>query len=96
VVAGEPLPIEKVTGDRLTGGTISGNRALVMRAERVGADTRWHRAFAWSPEVQRRRPDSAPWQTESRAWFVPAVVGVAIVAFVVWSIWVQSLAWPWR
>jgi Cu+-exporting ATPase len=87
MVTGEPVPVEKSTGDRVTGGTVNGTGALLMRAERVGADTLLAQIVRMVSEAQRSRAPIQRLADSIAAWFVPAVVAVAIAAFVVWSIW---------
>jgi P-type Cu+ transporter len=87
MVTGEPLPVEKGTGDRLTGGTVNGTGGLLMRAERVGADTLLAQIVRMVSEAQRSRAPIQRLADRIAAWFVPAVVAVAIFAFVVWGVW---------
>ena len=87
MVTGEPLPVEKGTGDRLTGATVNGTGALLMRAERVGADTLLAQIVRMVSEAQRSRAPIQRLADSIAAWFVPAVVFVAVVSFIVWSIW---------
>jgi Cu+-exporting ATPase len=87
MVTGEPLPVEKATGDRLTGGTVNGTGALLIRAERVGADTLLAQIVRMVSEAQRSRAPIQRLADIIAAWFVPAVVAVAILAFIVWSVW---------
>ncbi|MDK4706031.1 heavy metal translocating P-type ATPase [Rhizobium sp. CNPSo 4062] len=85
MITGEPLPVEKARGDALTGGTINKNGALIMQAEKVGAETTLSRIVELVAKAQRSR---APIQTmvdRVSAVFVPAVVAAAIIAFAVWA-----------
>ncbi len=85
MITGEPLPVEKAKGDALTGGTINKNGALIMQAEKVGAETTLSRIVELVAKAQRSR---APIQTlvdRVSAVFVPAVVAAAIIAFAVWA-----------
>ncbi len=85
MITGEPLPVEKAKGDALTGGTINRNGALIMQAEKVGAETTLSRIVELVAKAQRSR---APIQTmvdRVSAVFVPAVVAAAIIAFAVWA-----------
>ncbi|WP_459462637.1 heavy metal translocating P-type ATPase [Rhizobium sp. No.120] len=85
MITGEPLPVEKTKGDALTGGTINKNGALIMQAEKVGAETTLSRIVELVAKAQRSR---APIQTmvdRVSAVFVPAVVAAAIIAFAVWA-----------
>ncbi|MES1166246.1 MAG: heavy metal translocating P-type ATPase, partial [Verrucomicrobiota bacterium] len=85
MLTGEPLPIAKAGGDRLVGGTVNGTGALVMAAERVGGDTVLARIVKLVGEAQRTRAPIQSLADAVAAWFVPAVVGVAAVAFAVWA-----------
>ncbi len=87
MVTGEPLPAEKAAGDRLTGGTVNGTGTLLMRAERVGADTLLAQIVRMVSEAQRSRAPIQRLADRIAAWFVPAVVLVAMLAFIGWSIW---------
>jgi P-type Cu+ transporter len=85
MVTGEAIPAEKETGSRVTGGTINNTGTFLMRTERVGADTLLAQIVRMVGEAQRSRAPIQRLADVIAAWFVPAVVGVAILAFVVWS-----------
>jgi Cu+-exporting ATPase len=87
MVTGEPLPVEKDSGAKLTGGTVNGTGALLMRAERVGSDTLLAQIVRMVSEAQRSRAPIQRLADSIAAWFVPAVVAVAILTFIVWSFW---------
>ncbi|MCA1650313.1 MAG: copper-translocating P-type ATPase, partial [Acidobacteria bacterium] len=87
MVTGEPLPISKGPGDAVTGGTINGTGGLVMRVERVGQDTLLARIVRIVAEAQRSRAPIQRLADRVAAYFVPAVVLIAIVSFIAWSIW---------
>ncbi len=78
MLTGEPVPVEKAAGARVTGGTVNGTGAFVMRAERVGADTMLARIVQMVSEAQRSRAPIQRLADQVSAWFVPAVMGVAI------------------
>ncbi|HSL23932.1 MAG TPA: heavy metal translocating P-type ATPase [Vicinamibacterales bacterium] len=86
MVTGEPLPVEKEPGGRVTGATINGTGSLTMRAERVGSGTLLAQIVRLVSEAQRTRAPIQRLADRVAAWFVPAVVVVAIGAFVVWAI----------
>jgi P-type Cu+ transporter len=85
MVTGEPIPAEKETDSRVTGGTINSTGTFLMRTERVGADTLLAQIVRMVGEAQRSRAPIQRLADVIAAWFVPAVVGVAVLAFVVWS-----------
>ncbi|MBI4263254.1 MAG: heavy metal translocating P-type ATPase [Acidobacteria bacterium] len=86
MVTGEPIPVEKHEGDRVVGATINGTGTLVMRAEKVGADTLLARIVAMVAEAQRSRAPIQKLADVVSGYFVPAVVAVAIVTFIVWAL----------
>ncbi|HYL36622.1 MAG TPA: copper-translocating P-type ATPase, partial [Bryobacteraceae bacterium] len=87
MITGEPIPVEKTPSSRVTGGTVNGTGALVMKAERVGADTMLARIVKLVNEAQRSRAPIQRVADVVASWFVPAVIAVALATFVVWSIW---------
>ncbi len=86
MVSGEPIPVEKGPGDALIGATINGTGSLTMRAEKIGADTMLARIVAMVAEAQRSRAPIQRLADVVASWFVPAVIGIAIAAFVVWAL----------
>ena len=86
MITGEPVPVEKTEGDTLTGGTLNKNGSLVMRAEKVGADTMLSRIVEMVAKAQRSRAPIQGLADGVSYYFVPAVVVVAIAAFVVWTL----------
>ena len=86
MVTGEPIPVEKGAGSKVTGGTINGTGSLVMRAERVGADTLLSQIVRLVGEAQRTRAPIQRLADVVASYFVPAVILVAIVTFAVWAI----------
>jgi len=86
MVTGEPIPVEKQAGDRVIGATINGTGALVIRAEKVGAETLLSRIVAMVAEAQRSRAPIQKLADRVAGWFVPAVVLIAIAALVTWLI----------
>jgi len=85
-VSGEPIPVEKSPGDRVIGGTVNGNGALIMEAEKVGADTLLARIVRMVAEAQRSRAPIQRLADRVSAWFVPIVIGVAVLTFAVWAL----------
>ncbi len=86
LVTGESLPVAKQPGDRVVGGTINGSGSLVVRAEKLGADSMLARIVDMVAEAQRSRAPIQGLVDKVSAVFVPAVIVIAIIAFVVWSI----------
>ncbi len=86
MVTGESIPVEKTVGDKVIGGTINGRRGFVMKAEKVGSDTLLAQIVRMVGEAQRSRAPIQRLVDVVSAYFVPAVIVVAIVAFVVWLI----------
>src|ERR1700729_2865087 len=87
LVTGESMPSAKHPGDKLVGGTVNGTGALVMRADKVGADTMLARIVTMVSEAQRSRAPIQAMADKVSGYFVPAVLGVAAVAFVAWAVW---------
>jgi len=87
MVTGEPLPVVKKAGDRVTGGTVNGTGGFLMEAERVGAETLLARIVQMVSEAQRSRAPIQRLADVVSSWFVPAVILVAVIAFLVWGIW---------
>jgi Cu+-exporting ATPase len=85
MVTGESMPVEKVPGARVTGGTVNGTGSLVMKAERVGRDTLLSRIVQRVSEAQRSRAPIQRLADKVAAVFVPAVIAVAVVTFLVWA-----------
>jgi Cu+-exporting ATPase len=87
MVTGEPMPVEKEPGSRVTGGTINGSGSVVIQAERVGRDTLLSQIVQMVAEAQRTRAPVQRVADRLAAWFVPAVFAVAALSFVAWSAW---------
>ncbi len=86
MVTGEPIPVEKQTGDRVTGGTVNGTGGFVMRAQRVGSETLLAQIVRMVSEAQRSRAPIQRLADVVASYFVPTVVGIAALTFVVWSL----------
>jgi len=86
MITGEPLPVEKSTGDKVTGATVNTTGSFVMRAERVGSETVLARIVHMVAEAQRSRAPIQKLADKVSSWFVPGVVLVAITSFAAWSI----------
>jgi Cu+-exporting ATPase len=90
MLTGEPIPVEKARGSKVTGATVNSNGSLIVKAERVGAETLLAQIVRMVSEAQRSRAPIQKLADRVAAYFVPAVVGVAIATFFVWS-WPHSL-----
>ncbi|MEP6704352.1 MAG: copper-translocating P-type ATPase, partial [Acidobacteriota bacterium] len=90
MVTGEPVPVEKGLAAKVTGGTVNGTGSFVMRAERVGSDTLLAQIVRMVGEAQRSRAPIQRLADSVSAYFVPAVILVAIVTFAVWAIFGPS------
>jgi Cu+-exporting ATPase len=87
LVTGESLPVEKHPGEKVTGGTLNGTGSFVMRAERVGDETLLAQIVQMVAEAQRTRAPIQRLADVVSSYFVPAVVGIAIIAFLAWSVY---------
>jgi len=85
MITGEPIPVAKVAGEPVTGGTLNGTGAFVMIAERVGADTLLARIVQMVAAAQRSRAPIQQLADKVAGWFVPAVIAAAVVAFAAWA-----------
>jgi Cu+-exporting ATPase len=86
MISGEPVPVEKLAGQKVTGATVNGTGSLLMRAERVGRDTMLAQIVRMVADAQRSRAPIQKLADQVSAWFVPGVVLVASVAFIVWNL----------
>ena len=86
MITGEPVPVGKKPGDRVTGATVNGTGSFVMQAERVGSDTLLARIVQMVADAQRSRAPIQRLADVVAGYFVPAVVGVAIVTFAIWAL----------
>jgi len=84
MVTGEPLPVEKVVGDKVTGGTVNGPGGFVMRAERVGSDTLLGQIVHMVADAQRSRAPIQGLADKVAGFFVPAVLAASVLTFVLW------------
>ena len=86
MVTGEPIPVEKLPGDKVIGATINGTGGMVIRAEKVGAETLLSRIVAMVAEAQRSRAPIQKLADVVSGYFVPIVVLIAVTTFVVWGV----------
>lgn len=87
MVTGEPIPVEKNTGDRLIGATVNNTGSLLMRAEKVGAETLLARIVNMVSEAQRSRAPIQKLVDVVAAYFVPAVIIIALLTLMAWWLW---------
>ncbi len=85
MVTGESMPVTKTAGDTIIGGTLNQTGALVMRAERIGADTMLARIVQMVSQAQRSRAPIQRLADRVAGWFVPLVIGAALLAFLAWA-----------
>jgi Cu+-exporting ATPase len=86
MVTGESIPVEKKKGDRVIGATVNGRGGLVMLAEKVGSETLLAQIVRMVGEAQRSRAPIQRLADQVSGWFVPLVVGIAVVTFIVWAV----------
>jgi Cu+-exporting ATPase len=87
MVTGESRPVAKSPGEPVIGGTINRSGSVIMRAERVGRDTMLARIVRMVAEAQRSRAPIQRLADQVSAWFVPAVIATALIAFAAWVLW---------
>jgi Cu+-exporting ATPase len=87
MMTGEPIPVEKHAGDRVIGATVNATGSFVMRAERVGSETLLAQIVQMVAEAQRSRAPIQKLADVVSGYFVPAVVAIAVITFLGWSIW---------
>ena len=86
MISGEPIPVQKVPGDSVVGATVNGTGSLVIEAERVGADTMLAQIVQMVSQAQRSRAPIQKLADVVAGYFVPAVMAVAIITFIVWAL----------
>ncbi|MGV6858803.1 MAG: heavy metal translocating P-type ATPase [bacterium] len=87
MITGEPISIEKQPGDRLIGATLNGTGSVLMRAEKVGADTLLAQIVNMVAKAQRSRAPIQKLADTVAAWFVPVVVIISVITLIVWGFW---------
>src|SRR5262249_52887186 len=85
MLTGEPIPVEKVSGARVSGGTLNARGSFIMPVDRVGADTLLGRIVDMVAQAQRSRAPIQRLADQVSAWFVPAVIAVALIAAQIWA-----------
>ena len=86
MITGEPVPLEKKTGDAVSSGTINGNKSFVMIAERVGSETLLAKIIEMVNSASRSKAPIQKVADKISGYFVPIVVGISIITFIVWAI----------
>jgi Cu+-exporting ATPase len=92
MVTGEPIPVAKAVGSKVTAGTLNQTGGFVMRAEKVGADTLLSQIVHMVAAAQRSRAPIQRMADQVAGWFVPVVIGIAVLTFVAWLAWGPSPA----
>jgi Cu+-exporting ATPase len=87
MVTGEPMPVTKAFGDRVIGGTMNQSAGFVMKADKVGRDTVLAQIVDMVAKAQRSRAPIQRLADQVSGWFVPAVIGAAVLAFIAWWTW---------
>jgi len=87
MLTGEPIPVEKQAGAKVTGGTVNGTGSFILRAERVGADTVLAQIVKLVSEAQRTRAPIQRLADRVSSYFVPAVLAIALATFLIWGFW---------
>jgi Cu+-exporting ATPase len=87
MITGEPMPVQKQPGDKITGATVNQTGSFVMKAERVGGETLLSQIVQMVAEAQRSRAPIQRIADLAASYFVPAVLGVAVITFIVWALW---------
>ncbi len=85
MITGEPIPVSKQAGDRVIGATVNGTGTLIMKAEKVGAETLLAQIVHMVAEAQRSRAPIQKLADTVAGYFVPTIVGIAVLTFVVWA-----------
>ncbi|VAX39326.1 Lead, cadmium, zinc and mercury transporting ATPase; Copper-translocating P-type ATPase [hydrothermal vent metagenome] len=87
MITGEPMPVEKLSGDKVTGATVNQTGSFTMKAERVGSETLLAQIVQMVSEAQRSRAPIQRIADLAAAYFVPAVLVIAVATFIIWSLW---------
>ncbi|HET8809685.1 MAG TPA: copper-translocating P-type ATPase, partial [Flavobacteriaceae bacterium] len=86
MISGEPIPVDKTEGDNVSAGTINGNKTFTMTAEKVGAETLLSQIIEMVNSASRSRAPIQNLADKISGWFVPIVVGIAVLTFIVWAL----------
>ncbi len=86
MITGEPIPVEKTKGDKVIGATVNGNGSIVISAEKIGADTLLSQIVQMVADAQRSKAPIQKLADVAAAYFVPTVIGIAVITFIVWAL----------
>ena len=86
MISGEPMPVEKASGDHVTGGTVNQTGSILIEAERVGGETMLSQIVEMVAEAQRSRAPIQGLADKVAAWFVPTVIAISLVTFTIWAL----------
>jgi Cu+-exporting ATPase len=87
MISGEPIPLDKAKDDKVTSGTINGNQSFLMKAEKVGSDTLLSQIVKMVNDASRSRAPIQKLADTVSGYFVPVVVVISLITFVIWAIW---------
>ena len=87
MISGEAMPVQKAAGSRVLAATVNQSGSFLMRAERIGADTLLSQIVRMVTDASRTRAPIQKLADQVSAWFVPAVMAIALAAFLVWAVW---------
>jgi len=86
MISGEPIPVDKIKGDHVSSGTINGTRSFIMIAEKVGADTLLSQIIQMVNDASRSKAPIQKFADKIAKYFVPIVVSVSIITYIIWAI----------
>jgi Cu+-exporting ATPase len=86
MISGEPMPVEKTAGDRVTGGTVNQTGSILIEAERIGGETMLSQIVEMVAEAQRSRAPIQGLADRVAAWFVPTVIAISVITFIIWAL----------
>ena len=87
MISGEPIPVDKKAGDKVSSGTINGNKTFVMIAEKVGSETLLSHIIEMVNSASRSKAPIQNLADKISGYFVPVVVGISVITFIVWTIY---------
>ncbi|ADV51154.1 heavy metal translocating P-type ATPase [Cellulophaga algicola DSM 14237] len=87
MISGEPLPVDRYEGDKVSGGTINGNQSFLMKAEKIGSDTLLSQIIKMVNDASRSRAPIQNLADKVSGYFVPVVVVISLITFGIWAIW---------